>query len=120
MQYRGDETTGFPSPARDYLQPVVDLAEILSLRDPGIYAVRVEGEGIPERAIRKNDILVADTCAEALPGKVAILFTPDEALLGTLVRVKGVLHAAVQNRVVPLDDNMEIWAIATRLVRTNI
>ncbi len=120
MQYRGDETTGFPSPARDYLQPVVDLAEILSLREPGIYAVRVEGEGIPERAIQEDDILVVDTCAEALPGRIAILFTPQDARLGILVRVGGILQVRLSEGMVHLDEDMEIWAIVTRLVRTKV
>jgi len=32
--YKGDETTGFQSPAQDYIEPVIDLAAILDLRPP--------------------------------------------------------------------------------------
>lgn len=40
---QGGETTGFQSPAGDYVEPVIDLAEHLDLRRPGRYPVRVVG-----------------------------------------------------------------------------
>lgn len=40
MSYQGDETTGFQSPAQDYVEAVIDLPAILDLRQPGIYPVR--------------------------------------------------------------------------------
>jgi len=33
--YKGDETTGFQSPAQDHIEPVINLAEMLDLRRPG-------------------------------------------------------------------------------------
>jgi DNA polymerase V len=38
--YQGDETTGFQSPAQDYVEPVLDLPRLLDLRRPGLYPVR--------------------------------------------------------------------------------
>ncbi len=57
--YQGDETTGFQSPAQDYVEPVIDLAAILSLREPGIYPVRVVGQELRGRGIHAGDILIA-------------------------------------------------------------
>ncbi len=34
--YQGDDTTGFQSPAQDYIEPVINLADILDLRRPGL------------------------------------------------------------------------------------
>lgn len=120
MPYRGDDTTGFPSPARDYLQPVIDLTEIISLRNPGVYAVRVKGEGLKERAILEDDILIADTTADPLPGKIAVIFTPEEALLGELTKKNGAIHVLMGDQENPINDHFEVWAIITRLVRTSI
>ena len=49
--YKGDETTGFQSPAQDYIEPVIDLAAVLDLRRPGRYPVRVVGQALRERGI---------------------------------------------------------------------
>jgi hypothetical protein len=49
--YQGDETTGFQSPAQDYIEPVVDLARLLDLRRPGLYPVRVIGNELRARGI---------------------------------------------------------------------
>jgi DNA polymerase V len=56
--YQGDETTGFQSPAQDYIEPVVDLAALLDLRRPHLYPVRVVGQslttwGIPHGNYRR-------------------------------------------------------------------
>ena len=50
--YKGAETTGFQSPARDHIEHVIDLARVLDLRQPGIYPVRVSGQAFAERGIR--------------------------------------------------------------------
>lgn len=34
--YRGDDTTGFQSPMPDYIEQVVDLAQLLDLCKPSI------------------------------------------------------------------------------------
>ena len=41
--YRGAETTGFQSPAQDFIEHVLDLAQVLDLRKPGTYPVRLVG-----------------------------------------------------------------------------
>ena len=40
-EYDGGNTTGFVSPAGDYLEGPIDLSEILDLRRPHRYPVRV-------------------------------------------------------------------------------
>lgn len=60
MAYDDGNTTGFPSPATIYLEAVIDLAEILDLRRPSRYPVRVTGGSLPARGIAERDILVVD------------------------------------------------------------
>lgn len=67
--YRGDETTGFQSPAQDHIEGVPDLAELLELRHPQRYAVRVKGEGLRQRGIHGGDILVVNTDVEPRSGE---------------------------------------------------
>jgi len=51
MAYQGDKTTGFQSPAQDFVEPVLDLASRLNLQRAGIYPVRVLGQALAERGI---------------------------------------------------------------------
>ena len=62
--YKGDDTTGFQSPAQDYVEPVIDLAQLLDLRRPGLYPVRVVGHDLRARGIHHGDILIANAAAE--------------------------------------------------------
>lgn len=48
--YDGSNTTGFVSPASDSLEDPIDLSEILDLRRPHRYPVRVKGELSPSAA----------------------------------------------------------------------
>jgi DNA polymerase V len=73
MDYRGDETTGFQSPAQDFIEGVVDLAALLDLRKPGRYPVRVKGQELRERGISDGDILVVDAAADPKAGKVCVV-----------------------------------------------
>ena len=63
-EYRGDNTTGFQSPAQDYVEPVIDLAAKLELGRPHIYAVRVVGQALAARGILDGDVLVTNAAAD--------------------------------------------------------
>lgn len=119
--YRGDETTGFQSPAQDYVEPVIDLAAILSLRVPGIYPVRVVGQELRGRGIHAGDILIANAAADPVPGKVCVAILHGEVILATLTRKDGSwwLTPSVGESV-PVSDDVEVWAIIKALVRLKV
>jgi DNA polymerase V len=118
-EYQGAETTGFQSPAQDYIEHVIDLAQVLDLRKPGIYPVRVRGQAFSERGIRDGDILIASTVADPAHGKVAVAVLQGAFRLATLERRKGVwfLLPSGGKEAVPVSDDAEIWAIVAGLVR---
>ena len=120
-EYKGDETTGFQSPAQDYIEGVVDLAAILDLRRPGRYPVRVKGHALAGRGIRDGDILVADAAAEPKAGKVCVAMVGGYVILATLTRrgARWVL-APGSGPLVTIADDVEIWAVVEALVRTRI
>ncbi len=120
-KYQGDETTGFQSPAQDYIEGVVDLATILDLRRPGRYPVRVKGHALAARGIQDGDILVADAAAEPKAGKVCVAMVGGDVILATLTQrdAQWVL-APSSGPLVTIADDVEIWAIVEALVRTRI
>lgn len=120
-EYQGDETTGFQSPAQDYIEGVLDLAAILDLRRPGRYPVRVKGHALAARGIQDGDILVADAAAEPKAGKVCVAMVGGDVILATLTR-RGE-HWVLQpssGALVTITDDVEVWAIVEALVRTRV
>ncbi len=119
--YRGDETTGFQSPAQDYIEGVVDLAAMLDLRRPNRYPVRVKGQALRDRGIHDGDILVADAAAEPKTGKVCVAMVGGDVILATLTRAgeEWVLRPGVGPPVAVVED-VEVWAIVYAIVRTDV
>ncbi len=120
--YRGDDTTGFQSPAQDYVEHVIDLAQLLDLRRPGIYPVRVVGHELRARGIHHNDILIANAAAEPRAGKVCVLFLANEPIIAVLSRDDDGqwVFSSEKSPAQPVNDEVEIWAMIKALVRTEV
>ena len=120
--YRGAESTGFQSPAQDYIEQVVDLSRVLDLQKPGVYPVRVRGEAFQDRGIKEGDILIANTAAQPAHGKVAVAVLQGTFRLATLERRKGIwfLVPSGSKAAVPVSDDAEIWAMVAGLVREDV
>src|ERR1700755_1131765 len=86
MAYDGGNTTGFASPATIYLEAVIDLAEILDLRRPSRYPVRVIGGSYPFRGFAERDVLVVDAGADRAPDRICVVMTAGEVFLAVLAR----------------------------------
>ena len=119
--YRGDNTTGFQSPAQDYVEDVIDLAAVLDLRRPGRYPVRVTGQALSDRGIRDGDILVADAAAEPKPGKVCVAMVGGDVILATLTKREDTwVLIPSSGTIITIADDVEVWAIVQALVRTQL
>lgn len=119
--YKGDETTGFQSPAQDHVEAVPDLAELLELRRPQRFAVRVKGEGLRARGIHGGDILVVNTAAEPRSGKVCVAFIHGDVVLAVLIEKDGEWWLEPSSKPAePLSDDTEVWAMIAALVRTDV
>lgn len=120
-EYKGDDTTGFQSPAQDYIEPVLNLAEILDLRRPGIYPVRVLGQELRGRGIHPGDILIANAASEPVAGQVCVAMLYGEFVLATLTRNEnGWCLRPSKRDPVQVEGDVEIWAMISALVRTKV
>jgi len=118
MVYDGGNTTGFPSPATIYLEAVIDLSEILDLRRPNRYPVRVIGGALPSRGIAERDILVVDSALDRRPGAVCVVMTGGEVFLAILKRTGPTWHLVRgTDQELELGDDAEVWGIVTAIVR---
>lgn len=121
-RYRGGETSGFQSPAQDHIERVIDLADVLDLRQPSRYAVRVGGRGLPTLGIKTGDILIADRAAAPSSGRIAVAFVQGDVVLAQLLQRGGhwFLIPDARPSPIPVSDDAEIWGIVQSLVREEV
>ena len=80
----GSVVAGFPSPAEQYLEPPLDLNELLVKRPAATYFVRVEGDSMVGAGIRDGDLLVVDRSLRPADGDVIIASVDGEFMVKTL------------------------------------
>ena len=82
----GSVVAGFPSPAEQYLEPPLDLNELLVKRPAATYFVRVEGDSMVGAGIRGGDLLVVDRSLRPADGDVIIASVDGEFTVKTYRR----------------------------------
>ena len=80
----GSVVAGFPSPAEQYLEPPLDLNELLVRRPAATYFVRVEGDSMSGAGIHDGDLLVVDRSLCPADGDVIIASVDGDFTVKTL------------------------------------
>ena len=80
----GSVVAGFPSPAEQYLEPPLDLNELLVKRPAATYFVRVEGDSMVGAGIRDSDLLVVDRSLRPADGDEIIASVVGDFTVKTL------------------------------------
>lgn len=124
-EYRGDRTTGFASPAADHVDGSIELADVLDLRRPNRYPVRVSGDALIGRGIRHGDILIVDSALSPSPGVIVVASVGDEMRVCELTRDRAgwwLRPSMPGDAPIIVDEltDVAIWAIASGLVRTDV
>ena len=65
-------SAGFPSPADDYIDRMLDLNELLINNPSATFFVRVAGESMVGAGINDGDILVVDRSLDPQNGKIIV------------------------------------------------
>ncbi len=68
----GSVVAGFPSPAEQYMEPPLDLNELLVKRPAATYFVRVSGDSMTGAGINDGDLLVVDRSLRPADGDIII------------------------------------------------
>ena len=74
---------GFPSPAEQYLEPPLDLNELLVKRPAATFFVKVEGDSMINAGIRDKDLLVVDRSLTPANGDIIIAAVDGEFTVKT-------------------------------------
>ena len=80
----GSVVAGFPSPAEQYLEPPLDLNELLVKRPAATFFVRVQGDSMIGAGINDGDLLVVDRSLRPASGDVIIASVDGDFTVKTL------------------------------------
>lgn len=116
-------SAGFPSPADDYLEEVIDLNTYLIKQghEACTFVVRADGWSMIGCGIHHGDELLVDRGIDAKDGHVVVAAINGELLVKRLRQRGGKLLLVSENphfpeRVVAEGENLEIWGVVTRVL----
>lgn len=122
--YSGHVPAGFPSPAADHIEQKISLDELLDLRAPHIYLVRIEGDSMIGAGIFSGDLAVVDRSMTAEPGHIVIAAVDYEPVCKRLARdgCQVVLRSEnpkYPSRYILEGEELQIWGVVTFSVRSH-
>lgn len=115
---------GFPNPAADHIEKHISLDELLDIRAPHIYLVRIEGDSMQGAGIFDGDIVVVDKSISAQHGHVVIAAVNCEPVCKRLCKSDGNIILRSENvgyppRYILEGDELVIWGVVTFSVRAH-
>ena len=115
---------GFPSPAADHIDKEISLDELLGIRAPHVYLVRIDGDSMQGAGIFSGDLAVVDRTIEPGHGDVVVaLLNNDPVCKRLCLRAKSVIlqseNLKYPDRYVLEGDELSIWGVITYTVRSH-
>jgi DNA polymerase V len=113
---------GFPSPARDYIEDILDLNELMNVNPASTYFVRVEGLSMIGANITDGDILVVDRSVEVSNNKIVIAIIDGDITVKRLKIKNNEYWLCPENdkfKPVKIETwmNFSIWGVVTWVIR---
>ena len=115
---------GFPSPAADHIEKEISLDELLGIRAPHVYLVRIDGDSMQGVGIFSGDLAVIDRSIEPVHGHIVVaLLNNDPVCKRLCLRGKEVIlrseNPGYPDRYVMEGDDLSIWGVITHSVRSH-
>jgi len=115
---------GFPSPAADHMERKISLDELLDIRAPHMYLVRIEGNSMVGAGIFSGDLVAVDRSIEAEHGHIVIAAINTEPVCKRLHKRGQEVILKSENREYPPryvmeGDELIIWGVVTFSVRAH-
>lgn len=107
---------GFPSPAADYEEVTLSIDELVDLRTPHVYLVRVEGPSMIGAGIYDGDVLVVNRALEARSGHVVVAYVDGGMTVKRLQVTPEGVWLQPENpdyRALPVTESLHVWGVAT-------
>jgi DNA polymerase V len=113
---------GFPSPAEDYLEAMLDLNKELIKNPSSTFYGRVKGVSMKDAGVETGDLLVIDKSLAYRNNALAVCFINGEFTLKRIKRQGDTLLLMPANRdyqpiVVKEDADFAVWGIVTYIIK---
>ncbi len=111
-----NSTSGFPSPAEDYLDIRIDLNKELIIHPSSTFFLRAKGHSMTRSGINNGDLLIVDRSLDPIPGNIVIALLDNSFTLKRLTNKKGVPLLETDPAIeTPVDlshcNNVQIWGV---------
>lgn len=115
-------SAGFPSPAEDYLDGMLDLNKHLIKHPASTFFARVDGESMKNASINDGDLLVIDKSIEPYDGCIAVCYIDGDFTLKRVDLTDGKIVLMPENEaykpiVVKPDDEFAVWGVVRYVIK---
>ncbi len=116
---------GFPSPAEDYMEMVLDLNKLLIQNPSATFFGKVVGNSLEDAEVYEGDILVIDKARTPIDGDITVCFIDGDFTLKIFeYRDDYILLKPANKNYKPIkvtkDNNFQIWGVVIAIVRPRI
>ena len=121
--YASGVSAGFPSPADDYLEGVLDLNDHLVREPSATFFVRARGDSMIGAGIHDGDLLVVDRSLNVSDGKVVIVSVNGELTVKRLQKKGDKSWLVPENPYYPpivlnQEDENHLWGVVTNVIHS--
>lgn len=120
--YSSQPAAGFPAPADDMVEKILDINDLVVENPASTFFVRVAGDSMEGAGIFSGDVLVVDRSVEARDGKIVVAAVYGEMVVKRLKKTPAGFILQSENDAyepISLADNDEcfIWGVCVGSVR---
>lgn len=121
-QYASQPAAGFPAPADDLVEKVLDINDLVVENPASTFFVRVQGDSMEGAGIFSGDVLVVDRSVEPREGKIVVAAVFGELVVKRLKRQGSGFalyseQAGYQPIPVSENDDCYLWGVVVGSVR---
>jgi DNA polymerase V len=112
---------GFPSPATDYKEEVIDLTKEIVKHPAATFYFRVKGDSMINASIPNNALLVIDRSIKASSGMIVVATLNGEFTVRRLIQTRRmwILHpenASYKPLPITEEMNMLVWGVVIAII----
>lgn len=112
---------GFPSPAQDYIEGVLDLNTHLIRHPSATFFMQADGYSMQNAGIFPGDLLIVDRALEACSNKIVVAIVDGELTLKRLKIESGKYYLVPENddfSPIPITEDVDfaIWGVVTYVI----
>jgi len=115
-------SAGFPSPAEDHLEDIIDLNQQLIRNKEATFFGRAEGDSMIGAGIGNGDLLVIDKSLRPKNDNIAVCFLDGEFTVKRIKIEKDIIWLVAENEKyqpikVTSENDFVIWGIVTHCIK---